>query len=141
MPGAALCQVAAALAALGAAGCVARTAVRAVYIRTRLGRRDFGFIGNQLFFGSLFELLGQFDKPFNQMPSLHIALMVLLWVVYLRALPRTWHWLVHGAFTLIGISVLTTWQHHFIDVPTGRGTGVGAMLPPRLRASRAIQRG
>lgn len=75
------------------------------------------------FFGGLFELLGQFDKPFNQMPSLHIALMALLWVVYLRALPKTWHWLVHGTFALIGISVLTTWQHHFIDVPTGLWLG------------------
>ncbi len=75
------------------------------------------------FFGSLFELLGQFDKPFNQMPSLHIALMAILWVVYLRALPRAWHWLAHGTFALIGVSVLTTWQHHFIDVPTGLWLG------------------
>lgn len=75
------------------------------------------------FFGGLFELLGQFDKPFNQAPSLHIALMALLWVVYLRALPRGWHWLVHATFTLIGVSVLTTWQHHFIDIPTGLALG------------------
>lgn len=75
------------------------------------------------FFGSLFELLGQFDKPFNQAPSLHIALMALLWVVYLRALPKGWHWLVHATFSLIGISVLTTWQHHFIDIPTGLALG------------------
>jgi protein-tyrosine phosphatase len=75
------------------------------------------------FFGDLFALLGQFDKPFNQMPSLHIALMAILWVVYLRALPRGWHWLVHGSFALIGVSVLTTWQHHFIDVPTGLALG------------------
>ncbi len=73
--------------------------------------------------GALFDLLGQFDRPFNQAPSLHIALMVLLWGVYLRALPRTWHGLVHGLFALIGVSVLTTWQHHFIDVPTGLALG------------------
>ncbi len=75
------------------------------------------------FLGSLFELLGQFDKPFNQMPSLHIALMAILWVVYLRALPRAWRWLAHVTFALIGVSVLTTWQHHFIDVPTGLALG------------------
>jgi len=75
------------------------------------------------FFGSLFDLLGQFDKPFNQMPSLHIALMVLLWVVFLRALPGYARWLVHGMFALIGVSVLTTWQHHFIDLPTGLWLG------------------
>ena len=74
-------------------------------------------------FGWMFDMLAIFDKPFNQAPSLHIALMVLLWVVYLRALPRTWRWLVHGVFSLIGLSVLTTWQHHFFDVPTGLWLG------------------
>jgi hypothetical protein len=48
---------------------------------------------------------------------------VLLWVVYLRALPRAWHWPLHGLFGLIGVSVLTTWQHHFFDVPTGLWLG------------------
>lgn len=70
-------------------------------------------------FGWLFATLESFDQPYNQAPSLHIALMVLLWGVYLRAVPRVWHGLVHGTFGLIGASVLTTWQHHFIDVPTG----------------------
>ena len=74
-------------------------------------------------FGWMFDTLALFDKPFNQAPSLHIALMVLLWVVYLRALPQSWRWLVHGVFTLIGVSVLTTWQHHFFDVPTGLWLG------------------
>ena len=74
-------------------------------------------------FGWMFNTLAMFDKPFNQAPSLHIALMVLLWVVYLRALPQSWRWLVHGVFTLIGVSVLTTWQHHFLDVPTGLWLG------------------
>ncbi|MCM8594341.1 phosphatase PAP2/dual specificity phosphatase family protein [Accumulibacter sp.] len=67
----------------------------------------------------LFDLLASFDKPFNQAPSLHIALLVILLQVYLRAVPRAWHLLVHGVALLIGVSVLTTWQHHFIDVPTG----------------------
>jgi protein-tyrosine phosphatase len=49
--------------------------------------------------------------------------MVLLWVVYLRALPGYARWLVHGTFALIGVSVLTTWQHHFIDLPTGLWLG------------------
>ena len=49
--------------------------------------------------------------------------MVLLWVVYLRVLPQAWRWLVHSVFTQIGISMLTTWQHHFFDVPTGLWLG------------------
>ncbi len=69
--------------------------------------------------GHLFTLLAGFDKPFNQAPSLHIALLVILWVLYAPLTQRRWRWLLHAWFTLIGISVLTTYQHHFFDVPTG----------------------
>jgi membrane-associated phospholipid phosphatase len=69
--------------------------------------------------GFMFEALASFDLPFNQAPSLHIALLVILWVLYARHLPRAWHWLLHSWFALIGVSVLTTYQHHFIDIPTG----------------------
>jgi membrane-associated phospholipid phosphatase len=75
-------------------------------------------------FGWLFDVLATFDQPFNQAPSLHMALLVLLWVVYLRALPKAWHWAMHALFGLIGVSVLTTWQHHFVDVPTGLWLGL-----------------
>jgi len=70
-------------------------------------------------FGWLFEVLMGFDKPFNQAPSLHIALLVVLWALYARYATGLWRWLLHGWFGLIGLSVLTTWQHHFIDLPTG----------------------
>jgi len=69
--------------------------------------------------GQLFALLGEFDKPFNQAPSLHISLLVVLWVAYAMHLSARWRWLLHGWFALIGVSVLTTYQHHLIDVPTG----------------------
>jgi len=74
-------------------------------------------------FGWLFEVLTGFDKPFNQAPSLHIALLVVLWVCYARHTQGFWRWLVHGWFGLIGVSVLTTYQHHFVDVPTGALAG------------------
>jgi protein-tyrosine phosphatase len=76
--------------------------------------------------GWLFAVLAGFDKPFNQAPSLHIALLVVLWVCYeryLRNFHPAWRWLLHGWFALIGLSVLTTWQHHFIDLPTGALAG------------------
>ncbi|WP_392560909.1 phosphatase PAP2/dual specificity phosphatase family protein [Orbus sturtevantii] len=69
--------------------------------------------------GMLFDLLMGFDKPFNQAPSLHITLLVILWVFYAKYLHGIWQWLLHIWFSLIAISVLTTWQHHFFDVPTG----------------------
>jgi protein-tyrosine phosphatase/membrane-associated phospholipid phosphatase len=74
--------------------------------------------------GLMFDILSGFDRPFNQMPSLHIGLLVVLWVLYARHTPPRWRWLLHGWFVLIGVSVLTTWQHHFIDVPTGAWVGL-----------------
>lgn len=70
-------------------------------------------------FGSLFAALYSFDQPFNQAPSLHIALLVILWMLYIRHLPDWALWPFHLLCFLIGISVLTTYQHHFIDIPTG----------------------
>ena len=70
-------------------------------------------------YGSLFEILGSFDQPFNQAPSLHIALLVILWALYARHTRGAVRWLVHAWATLIGVSVMSTWQHHFVDVPTG----------------------
>lgn len=70
-------------------------------------------------FGWPFDVLAGFDKPFNQAPSLHIALLVVLWVCYQRYTQGALRWLVHGWFVLIGFSVLNTYQHHFIDLPTG----------------------
>jgi membrane-associated phospholipid phosphatase len=70
--------------------------------------------------GWLFAALRGFDKPFNQAPSLHIALAVILWDLYRRLLTApvarcaTHVW----AIAICG-SVLTTWQHHFFDIPTG----------------------
>jgi membrane-associated phospholipid phosphatase len=74
-------------------------------------------------FGLLFELLGSFDRPFNQAPSLHIALLVVLWPLYARHAPRPLRPVVHGWGALVGVSVLTTWQHHFVDLPTGAWLG------------------
>jgi predicted protein tyrosine phosphatase len=74
--------------------------------------------------GVLFDALRGFDQPFNQAPSLHIALLVILWDLYRRLIAYRWHWLLHGWSVLIGVSVLTTYQHHFIDIPTGALLGL-----------------
>lgn len=73
--------------------------------------------------GFMFDALTSFDKPYNQAPSLHIALLLILWVVYAPRLARLPRWGLHLWFALIGLSVLTTYQHHFIDIPTGLALG------------------
>ncbi|KTT27274.1 phosphatase PAP2/dual specificity phosphatase family protein [Pseudacidovorax intermedius] len=73
----------------------------------------------------LFEALRGFDKPFNQAPSLHIALAVILWDWYRQLIRTRWaRGVLHGWTLLICASVLTTYQHHFIDIPTGALLGV-----------------
>lgn len=74
-------------------------------------------------FGAMFDALMGFDQPYNQAPSLHIALLVILWVRFAAALPA-WRVVVHVWAVLIGVSVLTTFQHHFVDIPTGAAVGL-----------------
>ena len=71
------------------------------------------------FFGALFDALMDFDKPYNQAPSLHISLLVIIWARFHARVPQGWRITVNIWAVLIGLSVLTTYQHHFIDVPTG----------------------
>lgn len=78
--------------------------------------------------GWLFGALRGFDQPFNQAPSLHIALTVILWDFYRRRLHTAWaRGVLHLWALAIAGSVLTTWQHHFIDIPTGALLGVLCM--------------
>ena len=69
--------------------------------------------------GRLFSALAGFDQPYNQAPSLHIILTMVIGRFYwyrfaLWSRPLWLAWLL-----LIAVSVLTTYQHHFIDIPTG----------------------
>jgi len=75
-------------------------------------------------FGAMFALLMGFDQPYNQAPSLHIVLLVVLWVRYTEASRGFWRWLTHGWAALIALSVLTTFQHHFIDLASGLLVGL-----------------
>ncbi|OAM26470.1 MULTISPECIES: phosphatase PAP2/dual specificity phosphatase family protein [Eikenella] len=68
--------------------------------------------------GWLFDSLAAFDLPYNQAPSLHIALAVIVGAFYWTRFPKIRVPLLLWQ-SLIALSVLTTYQHHFIDVPTG----------------------
>lgn len=84
--------------------------------------------------GLLFDLLGTLDRPYNRAPSLHIGVLVLLWVRW-RACLQGWRWLLLKAwFALIAMSVLTTYQHHVIDIPAGVAV---ALLAVALTTPRA----
>ena len=75
--------------------------------------------------GVLFDALRGFDQPFNQAPSLHIALAVILWDWYRPLMRNLWQrWILHIWTFTVCASVLTTYQHHFIDIPTGLLLGV-----------------
>lgn len=82
--------------------------------------------------GFMFTVLGGFDKPFNQAPSLHIALLIIIWDQIHRILGKRMRVAWHIWCLLIGISVLTTFQHHAVDIPAGALLGLFALwLFPR----------
>jgi protein-tyrosine phosphatase len=70
-------------------------------------------------FSFFFAALGAFDLPYNQAPSLHIAVTTILFALYGKVLPRWAVPLFAGWSLLVVGSVLMTYQHHFIDIPTG----------------------
>ncbi|MDR6433404.1 phosphatase PAP2/dual specificity phosphatase family protein [Brucella pseudogrignonensis] len=82
--------------------------------------------------GFMFDVLGGFDKPFNQAPSLHIALLIIIWDQMRRVMSFGLRVVWHVWCLLIGLSVLTTYQHHAVDIPAGALLGLFALwLFPR----------
>jgi len=76
------------------------------------------------FNGVLQAILFGFDKPYNQAPSLHISLLIVLWELYAKRLQGLMKVALHVWFFAIAASVLLVYQHHFIDVWTGALVGV-----------------
>lgn len=69
--------------------------------------------------GAVFDSFREMDRPFNQLPSLHIALMAILADVYARNTKGLSRIMLLVWFGLIGVSTLLTYQHHFVDVVGG----------------------
>ncbi len=78
----------------------------------------------------LFDRLYSFDKPFNQAPSLHVSLAVLLWQVY-KNLPGKSLWAAW--LVLAAVSTWTTHQHHLLDLPLGAWAGLLCIAALPLR--------
>ncbi|KQR95304.1 hypothetical protein ASG01_05520 [Chryseobacterium sp. Leaf180] len=67
--------------------------------------------------GLSFSFLNTFDSPFNQSPSLHITFAFIFWSVFREV--KKWRILYAVSLILVGVSTLTTFQHHVIDVLSG----------------------
>lgn len=89
-------------------------------------------------FGLLFALLSAVDLPYNRAPSLHISVLIILWVRFMPMVRGPWRFALHVWFALIALSVLTTYQHHVIDIPAGAAVGLLSIGLTRQRfASRS----
>lgn len=71
------------------------------------------------FFGLLFRLLNSIDHPFNETPSSHISLLLLIWPIYAQRLSGWLKSAIACWFTLIALSVFFTYQHHIIGALAG----------------------
>lgn len=67
-----------------------------------------------------FAALGTFDGASNLVPSLHVAILgVLWWHVRASVQPRAGRLGCDAWAAAVALSALTTWQHHLIDVLAG----------------------
>jgi hypothetical protein len=87
--------------------------------------------------GDLFGALLRFDQPFNQAPSLHASLAMILWTRYRAHTGGAIRGLLAAWLVLVALSTLTTYQHQFIDLPAGLWAGllvIAAVPEDRKRA-------
>ena len=69
--------------------------------------------------GAIFDWFRGMDSPFNLLPSLHAALLLILIDLYARNLRGVFLFAAMLWFFLIGLSPLLTYQHHVIDIVGG----------------------
>ena len=73
--------------------------------------------------GVVFEWFRAMDRPYNLVPSLHIAFCTILAEHYARHLRRLLRPASNAWFVLIGVSAVLTYQHHVMDVVAGFALG------------------
>jgi hypothetical protein len=91
-------------------------------------------------FGPFYALLEAFDLPYNRAPSLHISVLVLLWARLAPRLSALQGICLKAWFFLIAGSVLTTYQHHVIDIPGGLLVGAAAVFLTTASLSEWLSR-
>ena len=69
--------------------------------------------------GLIYNAFTAMDRPYNLLPSLHIALRTVLMAHYHRHTTGRLRTLTHLWFFLIGLSTLLVWQHHVVDIVGG----------------------
>jgi membrane-associated phospholipid phosphatase len=69
--------------------------------------------------GALFDWFRGMDAPYNLLPSLHAALMLILADVYFRHTRGLVRFAIAVWFALIALSPVLTYQHHLIDIFAG----------------------
>lgn len=71
----------------------------------------------------LYGLLSTMDRPYNQLPSLHVAYCCIFW----SALRERCRVPLGLTLLVVSLSTLFTYQHHLLDVLTGALLGAGCI--------------
>ena len=94
-----------------------------------------------------YQFLQLVDKPFNQLPSLHVSYVILLGMSLwdIAGSRKSWvsgayRLLLTGICTLIALSTVSTYQHHLLDMLGGAVLAVLVlMLSNRIRNALVIK--
>lgn len=73
--------------------------------------------------GAFFDWFQGLDRPFNLLPSLHIAFCTVLGDFYARQTRGLVRWASNIWFVIIAFSAVLTYQHHMLDVVGGFALG------------------
>ena len=94
-----------------------------------------------------YQFLQLVDKPFNQLPSLHVSYAILLGVSLWDVAESKKRWIIVayrllliGVCTLIAISTVLTYQHHLLDMVGGVALAVFVLwLSNKIRNALVIK--
>lgn len=83
----------------------------------------------------LFGFLSAVDKPYNQMPSLHVAYCMILWISLRSSITQpAWRAALAAWLLLVAVSTVCTYQHHVLDI--AGGVLLGAFVCRAMRSGQ-----